>query len=534
MIKIQDVYIIHTQESGEDNMNDELRVLLVSINNIWRYSNTGIDQLAGYLRENGFHVEIKYYHNKETYKDIIDDLQDPYDFIGFSVHSANYDKCCQISTHLKKLLPDTIICWGGYFPTMYYKEILNEKRDVDYIVLGDGEKPTRELLSAIKEKREAFSNPSVVTYNDYMDKKPFCNDIISHMPAFDYYEKDLNKRNRRKVYCLQTKNNVCTGKCSFCTERKGAIKHKNIELIITEIRYIVEHFGINQFFFTDDNIMDPNNTLTKCFIWDLCVEIEKLDFKIAIECYIKANSFKDCQKDHELLELMSKVGFATMFIGIEAGNSKDLSLYNKFTTVEENKSIVKLLRQHNIVPIIGFINFNPYTTYDTLKENFEFLLSIESANLFQYAGTILSLQRYTTMYEYVKRDGLLNENYNYMNTMEYDFADKNVKKLIEFVLNELRPRILNLDMEVDTLFQTYAECERINPKVARFKDELISIKNEHLKKIKEYFGWLYLDNDIDKCKNEVNNFLNYFEQEQEHLMTIYWEFIKIIMETPPI
>lgn len=534
MIKIQDVYIIHTQESGENNMNNDLRVLLVSINNIWRYSNTGIDQLAGYLRENGFSVDIKYYHNKETCKDIIGNLQNQYDVIGFSVHSANYDKCCKISTHLKKVSPNTKIWWGGYFPTMYYREILNEKRDVDYIILGDGEQPTRELLNALKENNEGFSNPSVVTYNDHMNKKYFCNDIISHMPAFDYYKKDSDKRNKRKIYCLQTKNNVCTGKCSFCTERKGAIKHKRVALIISEIRYVVEHFGINQIFFTDDNIMDPNDTLTKRFIWDLCVEIKKLDFKIAIECYIKANSFRDCEQDHELLEFMSKVGFATMFIGIEAGNSKDLLLYNKLTTVEENKSIVKILRQHNIVPIIGFINFNPYSTLETLKENFLFLLSIESANLFQYAGTVLSLQRYTPMYSYVRRDGLLKQNYDYMNTMEYDFADKNVKKLAEFVLKELRPRILNLDMEVDTLFQTYAECERINSEVTRYKDELISIKNVHLKKIKEYFGWLYLDNNFERCKSEANNFLSYFEREQEHLMKIYWKLIKIMVETSPI
>lgn len=515
-------------------MKSDLRILLVSINNIWRYSNTGVDQIAGYLRENGFLVDIKYFHKKETYEDIIKNIESNYDLIGFSVHSANYEKCCKISTYLRKVMPTTKIFWGGYFPTMYYREILNEKRDVDYIILGDGEKPILELLNALKEKKNNFLHSSIVTYSNNKNKKIFCNDVICHMPAFDYYEKDTEKRNKRKIYCIQTKNNVCTGKCSFCTERKGTVKHKNIDLIISEIKYVVENFGINQIFFTDDNIMDPNDEITKKFIKDLCIEIKKLDFNISIECYIKAISFRDCKEDNELLELMSQVGFATMFIGIESGNSKDLLLYNKLTTVDENKTIVNLLRKHNIVPIIGFINFNPYSSLETLKENFLFLLSIESANLFQYAGTILSIQRYTAMYSYVKRDGLLNENYSYMKTMEYEFKDTKAKKIIEFVLNELRPRILNLDMEVDTLFQTYAQCKRISSEAIKYKEELITIKYKHLNKIKEYFTWLYLDKDIEKCKNEADNFLNFFEKEQEIMMGIYWGLVAIMMKTPPL
>ena len=56
------------------NSKSNLKVLVISINNIWRYPNTGVDQIVGYLRKDGFSVDIKYYHKKENYEQIINDL----------------------------------------------------------------------------------------------------------------------------------------------------------------------------------------------------------------------------------------------------------------------------------------------------------------------------------------------------------------------------------------------------------------------------------------------------------------------------
>lgn len=510
-----------------------LNILFVSINNIWRYPNTGVDQLVGYLRSLGYNIDIKYYHNKETFEDITKDMNDHYDFIGLSVHSANYNKCCMLSTYIKEHYPNTYVAWGGYFPTMYYREILEEKRDVDALILGDGEVPTADLLAALSRGEQIIDIPSVITSHAKNGKHPYANHLITHLPAFDYYEKDTPNRNKRKIYCLQTKNNVCTGKCSFCTERKGAITHKSVSLILEEIQYVVEHFGMNQFFITDDNIMDPNDECTKAFIKQFCYGLKALNYKIAIKCYIKANSFKDCPEDHELLELMSSVGFASMFVGIEAGNTEDLKLYNKLTTVEDNHTIIRLLRQHDIEPIIGFIHINPYSTLNTLKENFEFLIDIESGNLFQYAGTVISLQRYTALYSYLKRDNLLVPEYTYLNNMVYKFANQEVQELVTFVLSDLRPRIVNLDMEIDTLLQTYSECARITPAVYQYKDELLELKKKQMSRIKEYFTWLYIDHDLEKCKAEADNFLIYFENEQRVLMKYYWIFTQLMFDAKP-
>ena len=157
------------------NSKSNLKVLVISINNIWRYPNTGVDQIVGYLRGDGFSVDIKYYHKKENYEQIINDLDLDYDVIAFSVHSANYKKCCEISSYIKETKSNAKIVWGGYFVTMHYMEMINERRCADYFVLGDGEIPLSHLLNSVVNNENNFSLKSfpfvnIVVFNLYFYK----------------------------------------------------------------------------------------------------------------------------------------------------------------------------------------------------------------------------------------------------------------------------------------------------------------------------------------------------------------------------
>ena len=213
------------------NSKSNIRTLLISINNLWRYSNVGIDQIAGYLRNAKFDVDIYYRHKRIQTSDIINEIPLDYDVYGFSINSSNYECCCEVSSFIKKQKPNAIIVYGGGYPTRYYREIYLKNNHIDYIILGDGELPFANLLENIFSNKPLQFKDYIVTQNEYENKKPYCNTTITYHPALDYFENDSLLRNKRKEYCIQTKNNVCTGKCSFCTERKGVITYKDIEHI---------------------------------------------------------------------------------------------------------------------------------------------------------------------------------------------------------------------------------------------------------------------------------------------------------------
>ena len=108
------------------NLKAEPKILLISIANLWRYSNVGIDQIAGYLRNRGFNIDIYYKHRRADVNTILTELSLDYDVYGFSVTSANYEACCRLSSFIKAQRPDAVVIFGGGYPTRYYREIYSE------------------------------------------------------------------------------------------------------------------------------------------------------------------------------------------------------------------------------------------------------------------------------------------------------------------------------------------------------------------------------------------------------------------------
>lgn len=506
---------------------DSLKTLFISINNVWRYGNIGMDQLTGYLRSKGFSIDIQYFSNKTLDSEIYSNIPFDYNVYGFSVNSSNYLKCCFLANKIKEKNVNAIIVFGGGYPTRFYREVLSENSAIDYVILGDGEKPMEALFDALIKKTKDFSHTSIATHNDLKNKKDYLNKEILFLPAFDYYENDTAKRNSRKVHCIQTKNNVCTGNCSFCNERHGIISYKSIDKIIEEIKIVHTKFGVKKIFFTDDNILDPNDNTAKERLKTLCLNIEKLDFKIAFQCYIKANSLKDTEKDRELLHLMRKVGFIEIFVGLESGNQHDLDLYNKHTTIEDNYRTMKLLKESNLIPIIGFIGFNPYTTLERITENFKFLCNVECTYLFNYIYSFVVINKYTTLYQKLLDDELIEKNNTKYIDIEYKFKNKNVSDILLYVKEQMIPKLNDLDYQLDWVTYSFKEHKIWFDDIVDYTDTLTKYKQEDLIIIKKYLSILFIEHDLEKFKKVENLFWNHFKNREGQLKNIYQYLISL-------
>lgn len=502
------------------------KILFISINNVWRYGNIGMDQLAGYLREKGFIIDINYYSNKLKIEEIMENVILNYDLVAFSVNNSNYQKCCEISKKIKESNSKIFIEFGGGYATRYYREVLSENKSIDFVILGDGEIPFEFILEKLNKNimLENINHLSIATHFDYQNRKKmeFLNKEIKHLPIFDYYEKDTKFRNSRKVHCLQTKNNICTGKCSFCTERHGKIFYKDLDEIIKQIRIVYEKYGVKKFFFTDDNLLDPNDKGAKLRILELCKKIEKLNYKLAFQCYMKASSIGNTELDIALLKYMKKVGFVEIFVGIESGNQEDLNLYNKYTTVENNYNIMEKLYKYELIPIIGFIGFNPYTTLEKISKNFKFLCDVKCTYLFNYLYSFVVIDKYVDLYKKIKMDGLLVSNEEEYANVNYEYQDSSVKEILNYIRFCMLPRLNKLDYELDWINYSYEEHKIwYNEKVINYDSYFIKKKQENLAIIKKYLKILFVEYDLNKFKKIENEFWIFFENQQEELKKIY-------------
>ena len=510
-----------------------MKILIFSVISSYKYGNTGIDYIAKYLRKNeNDTITTKYYHHNEMAEFIKDDMPKDYDIYAFSVFETNYKLFKELAGFIKYNNENAIVIFGGQFVTINYLYMLEELKVVDYFILGDGERPFERIINHhryIHNKLEGDIN--IATANDYLGKQSNVERDVNRETSFDYFEYDAEENNKEKTHCMLTKSNICAGACSFCCSKKGIATYKNSSRIVDEISYLANSYGVKKFFLCDDDIFDVDCDENRERLHTLFDRIENLQLNLAFSGFAKAKSICN-HKNRKLLEKMSRIGFHHLFIGIDAGNEIDRKLYNKKSTLDEGKEAIKILNSIGISPRYGMIFINPYTTLETMRENFRFLIEIHSTNYYHYGGLKVQLLSGTQLFERVKRDDLLNEKYSFLNTQEYLFKNPEIYPIVEFVQKEVIPKADSVKNQFNTLKRKYDLVRHINKEAENYKYIIEEYEEKEFQNIKNFFFCLYEQNNLEYCRNNLGYFIQFMEKNSIVYKPIIEELDNIFLSTP--
>lgn len=92
---------------------------------------------------------------ENIHRQLLDDLTklDPAG-IGISCTAiAQAEEAIRLSESIKQVNPDVFIFIGGYFPTIYYEEIMARTSAIDAIVRGEGEIPALQIIEHLEKKK---------------------------------------------------------------------------------------------------------------------------------------------------------------------------------------------------------------------------------------------------------------------------------------------------------------------------------------------------------------------------------------------
>ena len=111
----------------------------------------GLGYIANLLKINGIEFEIIDGHFfslgvEEMVKQI---EKGKFDVLGFSVLYSNFEETIEIIDSIKKNNPSIFIYLGGQHVSFCPEDILLENKNVDVIMLGEGEVTTVELIKCI-------------------------------------------------------------------------------------------------------------------------------------------------------------------------------------------------------------------------------------------------------------------------------------------------------------------------------------------------------------------------------------------------
>lgn len=490
-----------------------------------KYGNFNIEYLSSFLESKNIYSTILYCNFSDSPETIEKQLI-YFDVIIVFVDYLNNDKIISIFNILKNNNAKLITVGFGTYVDNNYKELI-ETNSFNFLCLGNPMISIYEMLVNDFSMKLAYKNSYIVSKNNFENKKKDTFYLSNIIPSYNYYL--LNNINKRyKTYILSTRNNVCFGRCTFCLSKNGKYLYKSSEVVLAEIKQLVA-IGIKDFLINDNDFFeiweDENN---KKRIIDIFTGLLEIKEKITISCFAKSRTINLIED--KFLLLFKKAGLFCIFVGVDAGNDDDKIIYNKGSSLIDDKIALMKLTNLNIFARIGFIMLNPFSSLKSLKENYYFLTQIKSLNIYQYGKLKLLMFKGTEIYDKIKENKLIiNEG---KNVYDYSYLNKNIVEIVKFLDFFFDKLDSNSKYYPFISFKRiYEEAKFLSPTIMkRYYKEVKRLESEEFEDIKNFFYYIYEKNDLSQALFLMNNFIEKICIRSERCKRLSNKFEEIIKE----
>ena len=338
----------------------------------------GLGYLSSYLKKQGVEAVIidGLRENLGLDKIVERILSERPDAVGISCVTAYYKEVVALSRELKRNKLRVIV--GGFHPTFLPYETLVDSK-ADFVICGEAE------IALAKLAKKKFVNTDIkgvyslrnLSAKTRRVEKAEIVERLDELPFPDWAQMDPREY-PIAVHGLFVKNypvgvivssRGCPCECSFCAnpsfyDRK--IRFRSPENVVSEIKYLVENFGVREIHFEDDNFACNKEHAKR-----ICELIIKNKLEISWAC---PNGFRADTMDEELLRLMKRSGCYYIALGIESADETVLKNVKKRESVSVMRRAIEIAERVGI-PCQGFFIFGlPGETERTIKKTIDFAL----------------------------------------------------------------------------------------------------------------------------------------------------------------
>ncbi|MDP2923766.1 MAG: radical SAM protein [Candidatus Omnitrophota bacterium] len=283
---------------------------------------------------------------------------------------------------------------GGAHPTAM-PELAMEDKNVDFVVLGEGESIITDLISCLEMEKDintlngiAFrdnGNVKIIPRIDFiqdLDSIPFPARHLLNMEKYFGLEFSHGKRRYRRFSPIITSRG-CPAKCIFCSAHKvwgRGYRSRSPENVIQEMQQLRDRHGIEELLFEDDNVTLDVSRAERIF--DLMTE-EKFNFK-----WDTPNGVAAFALNERLIDKMKQAGCYKLNFAIESGNQEVLNnLIKKPLNLKKVKPLIKYAKSIGLDVGIFLILGVPGETLSQMWDSFRFVKEVGIYNPFVSIAT---------------------------------------------------------------------------------------------------------------------------------------------------
>lgn len=400
-----------------------MKILLVGLNSKFVHTNLAIRNIAAFCEN----TDIALY--EATINDSLDDVLEDIvfynaDIIGFSCYIWNIQQVLYLAENIKKVSPKTLIICGGPEVSYDVKYFLNKSKNIDIIIIGEGEYRFKNLVLALKNGRK-LENLDGIAYRKGKD-------IVVNMPVgyVDLDEVPLSYRfneNLENKLVYYEASRGCPFGCAFCLsslDRK--VRFSNLQKVKEDFTFFAKK-GVKVVKMVDRSfncnknraiqILDiirklPRDTV---FHWEVNPELVDDDF-------IK-----------NLKGLEEKVQFE---VGLQSTYEKSLEAISRPTRVKDAIKGIKKLKEAKIPLHADLIAGLPHENFERFSRSFDDLYSLHPDEI--QLG-FLKLLRGTSLTKKASKYGIVYESrppYEVLYTKDISYKELRILKGIAHLVDK--------------------------------------------------------------------------------------------------
>ncbi len=333
----------------------------------------GLMSLGAYLLENDIDVIIEDYivnpYSRERARDIARQFRP--DIIGSTGVTMNINAAIKILGDFSEESPGSAIVMGGPHVTFDAQNILSDNPHIDFIVRGEGEITTTELIRNLGDDA-AYKSIRGLSYRDNSSiRHNEMRDFIADINILPYPARHLIQLSKYKALGLPINmitSRGCPFECIFCVGSKMVgrrVRYFDTKRVVDEFQMLAS-MGFKQI-----NIVDDLFTSHRKRCIEICEEILRRGIKHEWTAFARVDTVS-----RELLEIMKKSGCNMLCFGIESGVQEILDRVKKKTTLEKIEKALVLCREVGVVPMASYIMGLPGETPETVRQTMDFAKSL--------------------------------------------------------------------------------------------------------------------------------------------------------------
>ena len=279
------------------------------------------------------------------------------DVFGISAFTANRRGMGAVAGLIRRLHPEAHITAGGPFVTALPRETLHYYRDIDSVVIGEGEGTFMELLDRISAGQPTNGIPgSAWRSGEHIvlgPARPRIRNLDDLASPFDYFSSHIVMTSRG-----------CPSRCSFCGSFASwgrKLRFHSVDVCVDNFRKALAHLPVPFLVVKDDTF-----TAHRKRALAICDRIIESRMNFFWSCDTRADSL-----DEELIRKMRLAGCQRISLGVESGSPQILDTIHKETSPETVLEITRLARKYGIHVRYYMIVGNRGETPETVQQSID-------------------------------------------------------------------------------------------------------------------------------------------------------------------